>query len=214
MRQKKINLKELAGEVLRNLQENATSIFSKYSIISSRSVGDTVQNYLGEKCFPELLKKYGIADVVNHTGGKDFADITFTHCGIEYVVDVKTQRENTDFNMPNITSLESIGKFYADKNKVFLVLMIRYTVRNGKVEYNECFIQPIENISWKSLIISGLGNGQIQIKNANNIKFSKSSREDWMGTLYNKQMEFYDKQINKWLKKKTALFESRMDEAK
>ena len=214
MRQKKINLKELAGEVLGNLQENATDIFSKYSIISTRSVGDTVQNYLGEKCFPELLKKYGITDVVNHTGNKDFADITFTHRGIEYVIDVKTQRENTYFNMPNITSLESIGKFYADKNKVFLVLMVRYTVNDGKVEYNECFIQPIENISWKSLIISGLGNGQIQIKNASNIEFSRSSREDWMGTLYNKQMEFYDKQISKWLKKKTALFESRMDEAK
>ena len=111
---KKINLEKLAGEVIGNLQENATNIFSKYSITSTRNVGDTIQNYLGDKCFPELLKKYSVTDVVNHTGGKDFPDITFTHGGIEYVIDVKTQRENTKFNMPNITSLERIKKFYTN----------------------------------------------------------------------------------------------------
>lgn len=95
-------------------------------------MGDTIQNYLGDKCFPELLKKYSVTDVVNHTGGKDFPDITFTHGGIEYVIDVKTQRENTKFNMPNITSLERIKKFYTNKKRVFLVLIVRYSVKNDK----------------------------------------------------------------------------------
>lgn len=202
---KKINLEKLAGEVIRNLQENATNIFSKYSITSTRSVGDTIQNYLGDKCFPELLKKYSVTDVVNHTGGKDFPDITFTHGGIEYVIDVKTQRENTKFNMPNITSLERIKKFYTNKKRVFLVLIVRYSVKNDMVEYKECFIQPIENISWKSLIISGLGNGQIQIKNANDIEFNKTSRKNWMNNLYNEQYKFYNKQINKWQGKINAM---------
>lgn len=202
---KKINLEKLAGEVLDNLQKNATNIFSKYSITSTRSTGDTIQNYLGDNCFPELLKKYGVTDVVNHTGGKDFSDITFTHGGIEYVIDVKTQREGTYFNMPNITSLERIKKFYTSKKNVFLVMIVRYSVMNDMVEYKECFIQPIENISWKSLIISGLGNGQIQIKNAKDIEFSKSSREMWMSTLHNEQYEFYNKQINKWQGKINAM---------
>ena len=168
-------------------------------------MGDTIQNYLGDKCFPELLKKYSVTDVVNHTGGKDFPDITFTHGGIEYVIDVKTQRENTKFNMPNITSLERIKKFYTNKKRVFLVLIVRYSVKNDMVEYKECFIQPIENISWKSLIISGLGNGQIQIKNANDIEFNKTSRKNWMDNLYNEQYKFYNKQINKWQGKINAM---------
>lgn len=73
------------------------------------------------------------------------------------------------------------------------------------VEYKECFIQPIENISWKSLIISGLGNGQIQIKNANDIEFNKTSRKNWMDNLYNEQYKFYNKQINKWQGKINAM---------
>ena len=77
-------------------------------------------------------EKYSVTDVVNHTGGKDFPDITFTHGGIEYVIDVKTQRENTKFNMPNITSLERIKKFYTNKKRVFLVLIVRYSVKNDK----------------------------------------------------------------------------------
>lgn len=201
----KINFGKLASEVLGNLQKNATNIFSKYSITSTRSAGDTIQNYLGDKCFPELLKKYGVTDVVNHTGGKDFSDITFTHDGIEYAIDVITQRENTYINMPNITSLERIKKFYTSKQNVFLVMIVRYSVVNDMVEYKECFIQPIENISWKSLIISGLGNGQIQIKNAKDIEFSKSSREMWMSALHNEQYNFYKKQISKWQGKINAM---------
>lgn len=52
------------------------------------------------------------------------ADFAFTDVdGNYYVVDSKTHNLGTSFNMPNLTSVERLARFYEDYHNYFAVLM-------------------------------------------------------------------------------------------
>ena len=52
------------------------------------------------------------------------ADLAFEDLdGYYYIVDVKTHRLSTKFNMPNLTSVERLARFYEDDKNYFVVLM-------------------------------------------------------------------------------------------
>ncbi len=47
------------------------------------------------------------------------ADLAFQdQQGFYYVVDVKTHRTDTKFNMPNLTSVERLARFYEDDKTI------------------------------------------------------------------------------------------------
>ena len=86
-------------------------IVSGSSVNSPRAVGDAIQELVAHKFnvfLGDWCKKYS----------KDFArramaDLAFTDSQEFYtVVDVKTHREDTKFNMPNLTSVERLSRFY------------------------------------------------------------------------------------------------------
>jgi len=55
------------------------------------------------------------------------ADLAFTDKdGFYYVVDVKTHRLDTKFNMPNLTSVERLARFYEEDVNYFSLLKIDY----------------------------------------------------------------------------------------
>ena len=133
------------------------------------------------------------------------ADLAFKDKnGVYYIVDVKTHRTETKFNMPNLTSVERIAKFYEEdeKNekdsKFFTVLFISYNISGLKVEVSNVIFAPIEYISWKCLTIGALGWGQIQIVNSNEILLKHGySRKQWMLELCDVMLKFYPKEIEK-----------------
>ena len=54
------------------------------------------------------------------------ADLAFTDKeGIYSVVDVKTHREDTRFNMPNLTSVERLARFYESDANVFSLIVVK-----------------------------------------------------------------------------------------
>lgn len=63
------------------------------------------------------------------TYSKDFArrsmaDLAFSDAdGLYYMVDVKTHRLKTSFNMPNLTSVERLVRFYEDDKNYFVVCL-------------------------------------------------------------------------------------------
>ncbi len=99
------------------------------------------------------------------------ADIAFTdQADLYYVVDVKTHRLETKFNMPNLTSVERLARFYEDDRNCYVMLMVAYHVVSGlRIRVERVNFVPIEFLSWDCLTIGALGWGQIQIANANNI---------------------------------------------
>jgi hypothetical protein len=168
------------------------------TIGSPRATGDAIQSIL-ESNFENIIGDY-CKTYSQGFARRAMADLAFIDQeDLYYVVDVKTHRLETKFNMPNITSVERLARFYEDDKNHFVVLMIAYNIDLGvkiKVE-KVCFI-PIEFLSWDCLTLGALGWGQIQIANANNIIIEqRCSRKKWMLELCDTLFEFYPREIGK-----------------
>ena len=170
---------------------------SARSLGSPRAVGDAVQEVLGEhfktilgdacKAYSDTFARRAMADVAFY----DTSDFY-------YVVDVKTHNLGTQFNMPNLTSVERLARFYEDDNNCFTLLIVKYEVVETKIAFKEAHFVPIEFLSWECLTIGALGWGQIQIYNANVIKINERySRKIWMLELCDTMARFYPREIEK-----------------
>ncbi|MFN0199105.1 MAG: hypothetical protein ACKVT0_20340, partial [Planctomycetaceae bacterium] len=124
-----------------------------------------------------------------------------------YVVDVKTHRLSTKFNMPNLTSVERLSRFYEDDKNHFVLLMIDYDIEGIRALVENVIFVPIEFLGWDCLTIGALGWGQIQIANSNFITVNPGySRKKWMIELCDTLLEFYPKEITK-IDKRIAHFQ-------
>lgn len=127
------------------------------------------------------------------------ADVAFTDpAGIYYVVDVKTHRTDTKFNMPNLTSVDRLARFYESDSNCFVVLFVSYTIEGSRAVISEIRFVPIEFLGWDCLTIGALGWGQIQIANSNYITLQPQySRRTWMLEMCEALLQFYPKEIAK-----------------
>lgn len=127
------------------------------------------------------------------------ADLAFSDIDRNYyVIDVKTHREDTKFNMPNLTSVERLARFYEDDTNYFVLLLIKYATDKTRIVVNNIDFVPIEFLDWSCLTIGALGWGQIQIANSNRIELnSKMTRKKWMLEMCDILLEFYPKEIGK-----------------
>jgi hypothetical protein len=164
---------------------------------STRAAGDALQEIIGEK-FHELASEY-CQEYSHDFARRSMADLAFTDSfGNYHVVDVKTHREDTKFNMPNLTSVERLSRFYEDDRNYFSLLIIKYRIEESLLKVTEVTFKPIEFLSWNCLTIGALGWGQIQIANSNQIIVNTaSSRREWMIELCDTLLEFYPKEISK-----------------
>ena len=189
--------KKFVEQSLMDKLTNCNSFSDKRIIRSPRAVGDIVQEIIGEElpyCFPKGL----IGDYNDKFARRAMADAAFTDKDDNYfAIDIKTHNKSTKFNMPNITSVERLARFYEDDKNYFVVLLVEYDTSDDKLVFNKAFINPIEFIKWDCLTIGALGWGQIQIANANNINIEISSRKKWMLELCDELDVFYPKEIEK-----------------
>jgi hypothetical protein len=126
------------------------------------------------------------------------ADVAITDVDGNYFnIDVKTHNKSTDFNMPNITSVDRLARFYEDDTNYFIVLLAEYYTENGNPNSTKVLFNPIEHFGWDCLTIGALGWGQIQIANAKNINIAISNRKKWMLELCDALNIFYPKEIGK-----------------
>jgi hypothetical protein len=177
---------------------NAQNDFlSANTVKSTRAVGDALQDILADN-FGMLLGKHCV-DYSSDFARRAMADLAFKDTdGNYYVVDVKTHREDTKFNMPNLTSVERLARFYEDDSNFFVMLMIRYQAEKTTINVKHIDFVPIEFLDWNCLTIGALGWGQIQIANSNRIELNpKNTRKEWMLELCDTLLEFYPKEIGK-----------------
>lgn len=188
--------KEVAEKIkiFLNNQRNFLSIRTQNS---PRAVGDAIENIVVEN-FGEILGDL-IGEYSSSFARRAMADLAFTDKdGFYYVVDVKTHRLDTKFNMPNLTSVERLSRFYEEDTNYFSILKIDYQIKGSKAVIKRVTFAPIEFFNWDCLTIGALGWGQIQIANANVVNLvSKNSRKKWMLDLCDTLLEFYPKEIGK-----------------
>lgn len=164
---------------------------------SPRAAGDAIQAILADE-FQTILGKLS-SEYSAEFARRAMADLAFTDpSGFYYVVDVKTHRTETHFNMPNLTSVERLARFYQDDKNYFVVLIVQYTVSANKVLVEHVHFIPIEFLSWECLTLGALGWGQIQISNASRIRIrERYSRKKWMLELCDLLLDFYPREIGK-----------------
>ena len=193
-------LEQTALNVLNLLNTKGKNIVEGRALNSPRAVGDAVQLFLSEQgglknCIPTGCLKSFERDFER----RSMEDMAFYDVKNQYyAVDCKTHNLSTFFNMPNLISVRRLANFYKNDNNTFCILIVEYKVENGGIVYNKCHFKPIEASSWKCLTIGALGWGQIQIKDANVLKFNKSvNRKKWMIKLCDLLEAFYDEEIGK-----------------
>lgn len=99
-------------------------------------MGDAIQDILAEK-FASVLGD-SVAEYSATFARRAMADLAFSdHNGCYYIVDVKTHRKETHFNMPNLTSVERLARFYQDDKNYFVILMVRYSIQETFVRVNK-----------------------------------------------------------------------------
>jgi len=111
--------KKVEDSILSLLNSQA-DFLSNRTAASTRAAGDAIQTILSEH-FQSLLGKYCV-EYSSDFARRAMADLAFTDAdGLYYIVDVKTHRLETHFNMPNLTSVERIARFYEDDKNHFVV---------------------------------------------------------------------------------------------
>ena len=188
--------KRIEKKILSFLNEQKDFLSSR-SINSPRAVGDAIESVISENfqtILGDVIKEYS-----SSFARRAMADLAFTDKDdFYYVVDVKTHRLDTKFNMPNLTSVERLSRFYEEDLNYFVLLKVDYLVDGTKVAIKHVTFAPIEFFSWDCLTLGALGWGQIQIANANTVNIvPKTSRKNWMLELCDTLLEFYPKEISK-----------------
>ena len=193
-------LQQTEQAVLNLLQEKGQHIVQGRSLQSPRAVGDAVQMFLSEKgglrqCIPSTALK----TFENDFERRSMEDMAFyDNENRYYAVDCKTHNLSTAFNMPNLISVRRIANFYKNESNFFCILIAEYSIENNCIRYKACHFKPIEAFSWDCLTIGALGWGQIQIANANVLRFNKKpNRKEWMLQLCDNLDAFYDEEIGK-----------------
>jgi len=188
--------KKVASKIEKYINSSSISLQSE-AAHSPRAVGDVLESLVGNK-FDTFLGDW-CSDYSSDFARRAMADLAFTDKEHVYsVVDVKTHREDTKFNMPNLTSVEQLTRFYEADANVFSLIMIKYSVKGTKVTVSEVLFSPIEFLDWECLTVGALGWGQIQIANSNDIcVIDGYSRKKWMLQLCDAMLEFYPKEIIK-----------------
>ncbi len=191
---------------LKEYINSAPEFLSARTALSTRAVGDAIENLIAEN-FDSFLggwcKEYSSSFARRAMADVAFKDKEDFYC----VVDVKTHREDTKFNMPNLTSVERLSRFYEDDSNIFALIMVKYSVEGNQVKATEVSFGPIEFLDWDCLTVGALGWGQIQIANSNRVIVNHGySRKKWMLTLCDIMLEFYPKEILK-IRERVGRFE-------
>lgn len=174
------------------------SFLSGNTIKSTRATGDAIQDILSTS-FQKIVGETHCLNYSADFARRAMADLAFEDCDTFYYrVDVKTHRTSTKFNMPNLTSVERLARFYEDDKNYFVILYIAYDVKGLRVVVTDVKFAPIEFLDWECLTLGALGWGQIQIANANRIVIKpRNSRKAWMLELCDALAEFYPREIAK-----------------
>lgn len=170
---------------------------SAVTATSPRAAGDAIQSLI-ERKFENAIGGW-CAEYSASFARRAMADLAFTDKENFYcIVDVKTHRIDTSFNMPALVSVERLTRFYEDDKNIFAIMMVKYKVVGTQVKVQNIVFCPIEFLDWNCLTIGALGWGQIQIANSNSITINHGqSRKNWMLALCDCLQRFYPNEIAK-----------------
>lgn len=153
--------KAIESNVL-DLLNSQDEFLSDRTARSARATGDAVEDILKDN-FEYILGDW-CEEYSSDFARRAMADFAFSDVeGFYYVIDVKTHRTDTKFNMPNLTSIRRLARLYEDDKNYFSLILASYHIDVTKAIFTNVRFIPIEFLDWSCLTIGALGWGQIQI---------------------------------------------------
>jgi hypothetical protein len=117
--------REAIERKVRDVLNEQADYLSADTAESTRAAGDAIQSII-EDNFAEILGDL-VGEYSASFARRAMADLAFKDKVSNYcVVDVKTHREGTAFNMPNLTSVDRLARFCEDDSNYFVMLMVKY----------------------------------------------------------------------------------------
>jgi len=184
----KQHIKELLDEQLQN--------FELIEGGQQRTVGDLIESKVSEILFNSTSEL--ISEKRAPRSKKSIEDVTLVSNGVLYYIDPKTHDINSDFSMPNLTSVEKIKKLFDTTDKELIYVFVSYAITDGMVIINDVKVFFIWELDISILGVGALGKGQLQIKNANkDLVFTQKGKVGWYGDFKLLMQEFLKKQLIK-----------------
>jgi len=181
-------IKELLEEKLQN--------FELIDGGQQRTVGDLIENKISEILYNSSNEL--ISEKLAPRSKKSIEDVTLVSNGVTYYIDPKTHDINSDFSMPNLTSIAKIKKLFSSENKDLIYVFVSYGLDNNIIIIDSVKVFFIWELDISILGVGALGKGQLQIKNANKeLIFTNKGKLEWYSDFRGLVQEFLKKQINK-----------------
>jgi hypothetical protein len=183
-------------EYIKNLLNENLQSFELVNGGMQRTVGDLIESKV-----TEILSNFDselISEKRAPRSKKSIEDVTLVSRGISYYIDPKTHDKNSDFSMPNLTSVDKIKKLFSTDDQELIYVFVSYTIENGLVVIEDIKVFFIWELDISILGVGALGKGQLQIKNANNdLIFTNKGKNEWYSDFKKLVQEYLKKQITK-----------------
>jgi hypothetical protein len=184
----KQHIKELLDEQLEN--------FELIEGGQQRTVGDLIESKVSEILFNSTSEL--ISEKIAPRSKKSIEDVTLVSNGVLYYIDPKTHDINSEFSMPNLTSVQKIKKLFDTTDKELIYVFVSYAITDGRVIISDIKVFFLWELDISILGVGALGKGQLQIKNANkNLVFTEKGKVGWYGDFKLLMQEFLKKQLIK-----------------
>lgn len=183
-------------EYVKNVLNEKLQNFELINGGQQRTVGDLIEDKVCEILHGttnELISETRVA-----RGKKSIEDVTLISESITYYVDPKTHNVKSEFSMPNLTAIEKLKKLFLNNNEDLIYVIVDYNISDKIVIIEDIKVFFIWELDCSILGVGALGNGQLQIKNANKtLIFTNKGKSEWYLDFKLIVQEFLKKQINK-----------------
>ena len=166
-----------------------------------RTIGDLVENKVIEIITADTNPL--ISEVKLSTGKKSMEDVSVVSDGVRYLLDPKSHNVDSEFSMPNLTSISKIKKLYSTPKQELLYVFVDYQIEGQTVLIKGIKVLFLWELDMSMLGVGALGKGQLQIKNLNDdLVITDEGKEAWYDKLKVEVNKYLDKQIIKIAKQK------------
>ena len=197
MTESQLNIKNYLTELItENLQD-----FDLVDGGQQRTIGDLVE----KKVIEIILQNQNpiINEVKLSTGKKSMEDVSVVSNGVTYMLDPKSHNVDSEFSMPNLSSISRIKKLFDNNKKEMMYVFVDYKIDGQVVRIEDIKVLYLWELDMSMLGIGALGKGQLQIKNLNKeLVISDEGKQIWYGKLKTQVKEYLAKQIKKIEKQK------------
>ena len=183
-------------QYIKNLLNDKLTNFELVNGGQQRTIGDLIEFKVSEILYNDTNEL--ISEKKLPRSKKSIEDVTLISNGIKYYIDPKTHDINSQFSMPNLTSVEKIKKLFLTNEKELVYVFVVYSLVDHVVIIEDIKVFFIWELDISILGVGALGKGQLQIKNANiDIVFTNKGKIEWYSNFRKLVQEYLIKQIIK-----------------